>query len=214
MKQAWHQLCEKFAALSEREKWLISLCGLVAVVLGVFTLLLEPAMQSVASQKQQIQAKKLEAQNLQRDILLLTAKLKKDPDQEVNTELKKLLSESQKLSKELSSAVEGLISPTQMSELLENVLAKSDKLHLVSLESLGAESISKNNSTNVGYFVHPVRIELTGRYFDILEYLKALESLPLKYYWRSFQYQVEEYPQARLIMEVYTLGARKEFIGG
>ncbi|MCG6282615.1 MSHA biogenesis protein MshJ, partial [Vibrio diabolicus] len=42
----------------------------------------------------------------------------------------------------------------------------------------------------------------------------ALESLPVKYFWRSFKYQVETYPQARLILQVYTLGSREEFIGG
>jgi MSHA biogenesis protein MshJ len=62
--------------------------------------------------------------------------------------------------------------------------------------------------------VHPVRLELTGNYFAIRDYLLALESLPVKYYWRSFKYQVETYPQARLILQVYTLGSREEFIGG
>jgi MSHA biogenesis protein MshJ len=57
-------------------------------------------------------------------------------------------------------------------------------------------------------------MELTGSYFDISAYLQALESLPVRYYWRTFQYKVEEYPQARLVFEVYTLGTRQEFIGG
>jgi MSHA biogenesis protein MshJ len=59
-----------------------------------------------------------------------------------------------------------------------------------------------------------VRIELTGKYFDILEYLQLLESMPMQYFWRSYQYTVEEYPEARLVMEVYTLSSRQEFIGG
>lgn len=41
-----------------------------------------------------------------------------------------------------------------------------------------------------------------------------LEHMPVKYYWRSFKYQVVEYPQAQLEFVVYTLGAKEEFIGG
>ncbi|MFA0521336.1 type 4a pilus biogenesis protein PilO, partial [Vibrio sp. 10N.222.55.E8] len=109
---------------------------------------------------------------------------------------------------QLSEIVEGLISPSQMSQLLENVLKAGDGLKLESLESLKPEAISNNQETSEysGYFLHPVRMELTGSYFDIAAYLQALESLPVNYYWRTFKYTVEEYPKARLVLEVYTLG--------
>lgn len=103
-----------------------------------------------------------------------------------------------------------------MARLLEGVLAGTKGLKLVSLESMAAEPIAggADNQTQTGYYLHPVKIELTGSYFSILSYLNTLESLPVKYYWRSFNYTVEEYPTARLILEVYTLGTRQEFIGG
>ena len=116
----------------------------------------------------------------------------------------------------LAEVIDGLITPTQMTDLLESVLSSGQKLKLVSLESLKPESISSKKSTSdqSGYFLHPVRMELTGSYFDITAYLQALEALPVQYYWRNFQYTVEEYPNARLVFEVYTLGTRQEFIGG
>ena len=212
----WNELSDKFIALSQREKWLIALCGTVGIFMLLFTLLLEPSYKELQSSQSKLQSTKQNNQKFQGELLVLQAKLSRNPDKEIDIQYKKLLVQSQDLSMELSEVIDGLISPTQMAQLLESVLTSASGLKLVSLESLQPESISKNQSTseNSGYFLHPVRMELTGSYFDIANYLKILEELPVSYYWRSFQYSVEEYPQARLVFEVYTLGTRQEFIGG
>lgn len=216
MQQYWQQWQEKFAQLSAREKWLIALCGVVVLGLGLFTFLLEPALKSNQAVVKQISATKLNAQRLEADILLMTAKLKKDPDQELNMEFKRLMAESQSLSQQLAEIVENLISPSEMALLLEDVLAGTKGLKLVALESMNAEPIVSNEQSETlsSYYLHPVRLEVTGNYFAIVDYLETLESLPMKYYWRSFQYTVEAHPSARLVLEVYTLGSRQEFIGG
>lgn len=215
MKQ-WQALSDKFEQVSPREKWLISLCGAVALLLGVSTLVVEPTYLENKRLTQQINATQLNNQRLEADILLMTAKLNKDPDQEINQKYKSLVTESQMLSQQLADIVENLISPSEMAKLLESVLAGSNKLRLVSLESKKAEPIvsSSDDSQYSGYYIHPVRLELVGSYFDIVNYLEDLEALPVKYYWRNFHYQVEKYPNARLVLEVYTLGSREEFIGG
>ncbi|MCG9576345.1 MSHA biogenesis protein MshJ [Vibrio tubiashii] len=216
MQQYWKQWCDRFVQLSAREKGLITVCGFVIIILGLLTLLIEPAFEQNRATSQRITSTKLNVQRLEADILLMTAKLQKDPDQELNQEYKQLMVESQELSTQLAAIVENLIAPSQMAQLLEQVLADSKGLHLVSLESQTAEPIVSNesNSNLASYYVHPVRLELTGKYFAIVDYLEALEALPVKYYWRSFHYSVEEYPTARLVLEVYTLGTRQEFIGG
>lgn len=216
MQQLWLQLSEKFSALSQREKWLLTICGLVIIGLSLLVWLIEPVLKANQSLSGQVSSSKQNVQRLEADILLATAKLNKDPNQKIDLEYKKLLTESQQLSVQLSEIIETLISPSQMARLLEDVLAGTKGLKLVSLESMKAEPITggADNQTRTGYYLHPVKIELTGSYFSILTYLNTLESLPVKYYWRSFSYTVEEYPTARLILEVYTLGTRQEFIGG
>ncbi|MDN3700368.1 type 4a pilus biogenesis protein PilO [Vibrio artabrorum] len=214
--QWWNQLNDKFLVLSQREKWLIVVCGLVGVSMLLFITLLEPAYLNLQAKSTETMSLTHSNQRQQGDLLTLQAQLNSDPDKDINVELKTLLEESQALSLQLSEIVEGLISPSQMSQLLENVLKAGDGLKLESLESLKPEAISNNQETSEysGYFLHPVRMELTGSYFDIAAYLQALESLPVNYYWRTFKYTVEEYPKARLVLEVYTLGTRQEFIGG
>ena len=216
MQQLWLQLNDKFQALSLREKWLLTLCGLVVLSVMLLVWLIEPTVKANHALSGQLSSTKQTVQRLEGDILLATAKLNKDPNQNINLEYKKLLTESQQLSEQLAQIIENLISPSQMARLLEDVLAGTKGLKLVSLESMTAEPITggADNQTRTGYYLHPVRLELTGSYFSILTYLNTLESLPVNYYWRSFSYTVEAYPTARLVLEVYTLGTRQEFIGG
>lgn len=216
MSEHWQSLSEKFSHMSTREKIMVGFCGLLGVSLLLFSLILEPAIELKQASDEKVTAIEKKITKLNKDIRLAKAKLKGDPNQEINAELKRLLKQSQTLSLQLSKIIENLISPTQMAQLLEKVLRDTKGVHLVSMESLKAEPIAKENGSSnyTGYYLHPIRLEVTGSYFSILSYLQALEALPVKYYWRSFQYSVENYPTARLVIQVYTLGTRQEFIGG
>ncbi|MHA2717534.1 type II secretion system protein GspM [Vibrio owensii] len=216
MNEFWSSLEERFDEMSAREKVLIALCGLVTVVMLLFTLVLEPKLNEVTSNDKQLRNLKQTNQQTEIEILRIQAQLKKDPNAEIDQAISQLLTESQHLSMQLSEIIEHLITPSQMASLLESVLEQQSGIHLLSLQTLPAEPITedKEASQYSGYYVHPVRMELTGDYFAIENYLTKLESLPASYYWRSFSYKVEDYPKAKLVLEVYTLGSREEFIGG
>lgn len=215
LKIKWAELSEKFANLSDREKWLTTAAGWVAILFLLFTFMVEPAQVDNNDKNIRLSSLKGQIGQLQGDIEVTKFKLKQDPDKDVNKAYTVLLTESQDLSLRLSHLVDSLVTPTGMAELLEQVLEKTHKLKLVSLTSLPSEPITLDDSDeNIGYYIHPVKIELSGNYFDILDYLAQLEQMKVKYYWRSFNYQVVEYPEARLQLIVYTLGAKEEFIGG
>ncbi|WP_282156777.1 type II secretion system protein GspM [Vibrio diabolicus] len=216
MNEFWLSLEERFGEMSAREKVLIALCGLVVVIMLLFTLVLEPKLNEIISNERQLSNLKQANQKIEIDTLRIQAQLKKDPNAEIDRAISNLLTESQHLSMQLAEIIEHLITPSQMAELLENVLEQQSGIHLLSLQTLPSEPITedKEASQYSGYYVHPVRLELTGDYFSIANYLNKLESLPASYYWRSFSYKVEEYPKAKLVLEVYTLGSREEFIGG
>ncbi|WP_199458874.1 type II secretion system protein GspM [Vibrio owensii] len=216
MNEFWSSLEERFDEMSAREKVLIALCGLVTVVMLLFTLVLEPKLNEVTSNDKQLRNLKQTNQQTEIEILRIQAQLKKDPNAEIDQAISQLLTESQHLSMQLSEIIEHLITPSQMASLLESVLEQQSGIHLLSLQTLPAEPITedKEASQYSGYYVHPVRMELIGDYFAIANYLTKLESLPASYYWRSFSYKVEDYPKAKLVLEVYTLGSREEFIGG
>lgn len=216
MNQYWQSLSRVFAERQPREKVLISLCGLVVIILALQTWLLDPLLDRYQQQSSRLQTLQTNQHTMRNTIQQLQSQLSSNPDAEIDIELNHLQTHHQQLSQQLSERMGGLVAPSQMASLLQEVLSKAQALTLVSLASLPAEPIRLTESGVAGdaYFIHPVRLEIIGSYFAIRDYLAALESLPVNYYWRRFHYQVDQHPNGRLILEVYTLGTQKEFIGG
>ncbi len=212
--QAWVNLSDKFAALSSREKIIILLCGLVGIFFIFQTLLIEPELKRKTDKAQEIETEISLKRQMDIKVSALERELEADPDKEVDKKLLLLLDENEEVAKRLSEFVKDLTSPSDMANLLETVLDNSAELKLESLQSLPVEPVWNSNNGKPEYYIHPVKLELTGKYFDIHAYLLALESMEVKYFWRSFRYQVDEYPKARLELVVYTIGTKEEFIGG
>lgn len=72
---------------------------------------------------------------------------------------------------------------------------------------------SGSDIEQVGVFKHSVVVELEGKYFDVVNYLSALESLPWKIYWQGIDYEVLNYPKAKVLIEVYTLSTEEGVLG-
>jgi MSHA biogenesis protein MshJ len=49
-------------------------------------------------------------------------------------------------------------------------------------------------------------------YFDLLDYLDALERLPQRLFWDGFELRVTQYPQSVLTLTVYTLSPEKSWL--
>lgn len=201
-----------FEALSTREQWMIAIAGWVVILgLGVMVCI-EPVSKALAKLDAQIMQSERTTQDLQVLNRLKQEKLQSSPNAELEAELGKLNQTLSSLNREMAQKVDGLVSAAQMSALMESVLQQSGRLTLISMESLPPQQLT--DTDDAGYFVHPVEITLRGRYFDIVDYLSALEALPVKYYWRSVDYRVIKYPQAEVTIGVYTLGESPVFIGG
>jgi MSHA biogenesis protein MshJ len=209
----WIKAKEAFSALSQREKILITLVGWVAVIFISLTFLVEPKVAQYQKVERDITRLNNSISSLKQQIELAQFRLQKDPNVEINQQYQALTLESQDLAELLSNRVAALVSPSQMAQLLETVLQESSKLTLLSMSTLRSERLLDENNV-AGYYIHPVRLVLSGNYFDIEAYLSSLEALPVKYYWRNFNYEVKKYPIAELSIEVYTLGSSKGFIGG
>ncbi|KXO11276.1 MSHA biogenesis protein MshJ [Moritella sp. JT01] len=75
-------------------------------------------------------------------------------------------------------------------------------------------SITVTDESEVLLYRHGLRITMTGSFFNIQAYLTRIEQLPKKFYWEVFDYQIQDYPTAQVVMEIYTLSVNKEFIRG
>ena len=208
----WQTLCDKFELLTKREKWLIALSGWIGLLFVGFVAIIEPQMKAVDAAKGQLQSVKNALITNSNQLLVMQRKLKGDPDAEIDEHIILLEQQNAELDVQLDGRVSSLVTPVQMSALMEKVLQHSRKLKLLSLESL--PPVQLVGGEDDGYFIHPVRLSLRGRYFDLISYLEQLEALPVQYYWRSLDYRVDNYPWADIQLEVYTLGVSEDFIGG
>jgi len=62
-------------------------------------------------------------------------------------------------------------------------------------------------------FRHGLEIQMRGGFTRILHYLHATENLPWRLYWDTLEYKVETYPDAKIILRVYTLSVDEGWIG-
>ncbi|MGF1870611.1 type 4a pilus biogenesis protein PilO [Photobacterium indicum] len=208
----WQQLSDRFDLLTRREQILILISGWVALLFVGFVVVIEPTMKDVTSVKRQLVSAANELVSGDNQIAVINRKLNSDPNNDVDKKIERLEQQTDSLNEQLTDRVASLVTPIQMSGLMEEVLRRTTRLKLVSLESQAPVQLI--NGDDEGYYIHPVQLTLRGRYFDVVNYLEQLEALPVKYYWRSFSYQVDKYPWADITLNVYTLGESKDFIGG
>lgn len=213
LKMQWQVWADKLAALSQRERVLIMLTGVVLVGsiatygwLDAATVRLEQDRLALSAAQRDLEIMDLENQGKQ-------ARLARDPDQNVRTQLTGVDEEIGKLDAALKAQTVDLIQAHEMPEVLEALLSRSANLHMVALTSLAPEPLMAGEQ-RINLFKHGIRLKLEGGYFDVYQYLKALEALPRHFYWKQFDYQVQEHPKAVVEMEIYTLSTSKEFIRG
>ncbi|QUJ67149.1 type 4a pilus biogenesis protein PilO [Photobacterium sp. GJ3] len=208
----WSRLVERFEQLNRREQWLVAITGWVVLLLGGYQLLIEPIEKMLVGVERQLQSTQNELIRSTGELIQIERQLRQDPDQALDVKISQLKVSHRELDQALKERVASLVTPVQMATLMDQVLQHSQRLKLVSLESLSPAQLI--NGEDAGYYIHPVRLTLRGRYFDLVTYLQQLEALPVKYYWRSLDYRVDEYPWSDITLDVYTLGESKDFIGG
>ena len=160
---------------------------------------------------------------LERQVNSIVQKHQIDPDKANKATLARLKKDIDAVDEKLRSATLGLISPKQMPGVLEDVLVKSKNIKLVRMESIPAISMIEQlgvgsvkpitESVSAGIFRHGLLMEVEGSYLDTLSFLKSLEQLEWKLYWDSIEFKTEKYPDAKVIIKVYTLSLDKGWIG-
>src|SRR5690606_23336916 len=63
-------------------------------------------------------------------------------------------------------------------------------------------------------FRHGLRLQLKATYDGLVEYQQRLDSLPWRVYWQTLDYQVQQYPHADVLLELYTFSLNEEVLGG
>ncbi|MGL5291096.1 MAG: type 4a pilus biogenesis protein PilO [Vibrionaceae bacterium] len=204
----------KFDALGRCER--IFLACVIGVVLVLLLWFLQ--LKLLLAEKQQITRQQIRAD---RELSALQSKnrnaqqrLQENLDIELQNKLSHLQAQNLQLDESLTTQLQALVTPAAMPQLLEQVLAKTKGLRLLSMTSLPPEPLLDQETRAHLLYRHPIRLRFSGKFFAVIEFLTALEALPRQYYWRRLDYQVAAYPNAQVVLELYTLGKSTVFIGG
>ncbi|HTT08846.1 MAG TPA: type II secretion system protein GspM [Gammaproteobacteria bacterium] len=154
-----------------------------------------------------------------------------DPDADNKSRMAQLRAQIDEVRQQLAQDGSQLVPPEKMAEVLQTMISKSGKLSLIALNSLGTSPLgpaallsppanAQPGTTNPApaappavAYRHGLRLEFSGPYLDMLEYLRTLESLPWKFLWGAVEYEVSEYPQAKGAIIVYTVSLAPAWIG-
>ncbi|ATL97595.1 MSHA biogenesis protein MshJ [Aeromonas sp. CA23] len=213
LKAQWQAWADKIAVLSQRERVLILLTGLVLVCAGAIYGWLDGAALRLEQDRVALTTAQRDLEIMDLENLGKQARLARDPDQNVREQLVRVEGDIGKLDAELKAQTVDLIQAHEMPAVLEALLSRSANLHMLALTSLAPQPLMAGDQ-RINLFKHGIRLKLEGGYFDVYQYLKALEALPRHFYWKQFDYQVQEHPKAVVEMEIYTLSTSKEFIRG
>lgn len=229
MQQHWQSLAEKFSLLSMRERFLIVFALIFILVYSLYSLVLAPNYKAVSQAQAQLTTLTQQQQQLSFDKTELQRVLAHDPNAEIKLRITRAQTELSNAENKLTLFTADLIDSKQMALVLGDVLQQAKKVKLLAIESLPATALNTQSKTDkdidkqattpapnaeIQLYQHGLRITLTGTFFDIQAYLNTIEQLPKKFYWRIFDYQMQRYPQAEVVMEIYTLSMNKEFIRG
>ena len=119
----------------------------------------------------------------------------------------------------LDSLAGEFILPSQMAQVLRDMLTRNGGLRLVRLESLEEKDPPATDGVDDGnvaqgtapeppafrLFRHGLVVEFEGSYLDAYRYLQAMEQLPWRFFWKELEFDTVEYPRARVRITIHTL---------
>ena len=221
------QLQEKIDARIIRERALIFLTAL-AFVFMLWNFVVQSSIDK-KTQEARTQLDLLATQRtaMQTQIATATQSLLNDPDKQKKAQITQLQTDISGLENQLQSVSQNLIKADQLPQALQEVLEKTSQLALLEVKTLPTKELqfvaltTANNAqpapvseeTSAGVFQHVVELRVSGSYSQVVQLLVALESLPWRFYWQGLDYSVDQYPNAEVILRVYTLSSEEGLFG-
>ncbi|MBY6187274.1 type II secretion system protein M [Marinobacter hydrocarbonoclasticus] len=204
--KALRQASERFALLSQRERGLIALTALVGLMLLIWTLALEPMLKANGGKAKQLGTVMSQSRDMSQQIDALRTQLTVNPNDALEAELSTLTRKLEQHQNDLNEELVDLVMPEQMAAVLAQLLARTEGVTLIEMRIQPPVALVEEG----GLYRHGVRLELEGSYFKLKDALERMEQLEQRFYWRFLDYQVTQYPKARLQLQLDTLGTEEE----
>jgi MSHA biogenesis protein MshJ len=219
---AMRRLGARIDALSLRERAILFISLLAALFL-VADQLLFPAQRRVQQQlEQQINSQLAQLSTINGQIERIVRENIDDPDALLRTRLEILRKQYAELELSAGDITRGLVSPREMTRLVYAMLRENRGLQLVKAENLPPEAIPlavgagaplSADGAGPAVYRHGLRLQVKGRYPDIVRYLHTLENLNWRVMWGEVRLETSNYPATYATLTIYTLSLDKGWIG-
>ncbi len=221
MKNLWRSYGRKFDALSMRERLMVFAAVACAIIFLGYEFGLSKPLAQGSRLTAQIQQYETETSLAQQQTQILTQSLAQDPNDAVRKQIAELNRQIEERDLTVRHVQKGLVPPTRMAAVLENMLNRSRAVQLVSLKTLPVTTLVEKPAEEEGaaavpdehqVYKHGVEITLQGNYLDLLDYLARLEKLPWQMFWARTQMDAGDYPRVRVTLTLYTLSLDKAWL--
>lgn len=204
--------------LTLRERGMLFLVIVALLYVVIDSLLIAPQEQTQKRLLNDIGTIRADITQLEQQKLAIINNHNVDPNAAERRTLQQLNASTQQIEGQIKEAVDGLIEPQEMARALESVLKKQQQLDFVRIENLGTKPLldvepTEGNVSDAGIYIHTMRIELEGSFYQTRDYLQALEQLPWRFHWQSVELTIIDYPLARVVITVNTLSLSEGWIG-
>jgi MSHA biogenesis protein MshJ len=202
MKRYWQRIAASIDDMALRQRGMLFATMSLAVVALAYVALIDPVL---VRQKSLIERAKRDQSQLAAVRAQIEGLLKEqevDPEQAALRELEQRVAEVEQA---LAAKKHGFAAATRLPTLLKELLGQGRPVKLEALRVLPATQVESGEEL----FRHGVEMTLRGTYFDLLQYLADLEKLPAGLLWGSAELQVEQYPEVRLTVQVYTVSPQR-----
>lgn len=208
-----HKLEQAYNRLTARERILVSVLSFV-MLYSIFNLLL---LSPIAEQRKNLLLTLKEQQGvltkLHKQIeQISTAQSTSHPLREKQDAL---LKQKHSLDEDLELIAKGVVEPQQMVNVLKTLLKEQPQLHLIQVKNIpfeGEVSAKLNDVTKQKLYEHHLQLTVEGNYFAVLAYLQKVEQLQWRVFWDQLDYQVTQYPIARVIVKLHILSTKEALI--
>jgi MSHA biogenesis protein MshJ len=245
--QQWIKLSTKLDAMTLRERAMVFVAAVAAVLFLLYTVSIEPLLAKQKLLQLQIKQQQNQIAGIDAEIAFKAQGFVVDPDAPARAQLKKLQQEIDGASAGLMAVQKGLVAPEKIAPLLEHLLRGNGKLRLMSMKTLPVTGLNEAAlpqpetlaqppasvapaapaavlasvaASAAGpaakpaapapkprelLYRHGVEIVVQGGYLDMVNYMDALEALPVQLFWGKAKLDAQQYPNSRLTLTLYTL---------
>ena len=223
----------KFNRLLLRERIIIFI-GVAALLLAIWDLLLiGPINKLNRSLKEQATSLETKKHVYQQKLDKLNGQLRSSAAQKKLLTYKKLKEEIAEISRKSADYKQKTLSQKKIVEMLDSIFKKTNQLKLLEFMSVDmakpkpskakqankekkdekdkdAKKVEEAQKAQNHYLTKYYRINLSGDYFSLMRFLKAIEALPWQLYWDEMFYQVADYPTANVQITFHAMSKKDD----